>query len=105
RSVRNAFWPSNEGNFSMTERMQILNCGLPSQLVVDNDRTDGSGVQFMANHCRRDVAILQITEYFDIYKQPVGNYDQGFHPPNKQHFQIALKPAALVVYVGQNWQK
>src|SRR5207248_7110289 len=89
-------------NSSMTERMQILNCGLPSQFVVNNDRADGSGVQFVANHCRRDVALLQITKYFDIYKEPVGNYDQGLDPPIQQHFQVALKPAAFVVDVGQN---
>jgi hypothetical protein len=49
--------------------------------------------------------LLQIAQHVDIHEQPIRNHDQRFHPAIEQHFQIALEAAALVVYVGEDWQE
>jgi len=78
---------------------------ISAKLVVDNDRADGFGLQFAADHRRGNAAaFFEVAEQVDIEKQPVGQHDQAFHAAVEQHFQIALEAAALVVNIGQDRQ-
>src|SRR5579864_5762640 len=58
----------------------------------------------MSDHCGRNIAFLDISQNFNVNEQPVGDNYQRLNPPVEQHLQIALKPAALVMDVSENWQ-
>src|SRR5579871_5742641 len=75
-----------------------------ADLVVDDDRTDGVGLQFAADHRSRNAALLQVGQEIDIEEQPVGKDNESFDAAVKQHFQVTLEAAALVVHVSKNGQ-
>jgi hypothetical protein len=77
----------------------LFDGGLGTQFVVHKDGTDRTGLRLAADHCSRNIVLLQIGQHIDIHEHSIRNYDQRFHPAVEQHFQIALEAAALAVYV------
>ena len=50
--------------------------GLGAQFVVHDDGTDRTGLQLAADHCSRNIVLLQIAQHVDILAELMGG------PPN-----------------------
>ena len=81
----------------------MLDGRVRSRLIIDDHRTDILSLQFAPDHNGRNGVFLQISQYVDIQKQPIGEDDQPLDSSIQQHFQIAFKTAPFVVCVGKNW--
>jgi tetratricopeptide (TPR) repeat protein len=88
----------------MAQRMQMLKRKIAADFIVDDYRTHGVAFEFAADQRRGNAALFEIGEQVDVEEQPVGQHYQAFDAAIKQHLEIALEAAALVVNVGENWQ-
>src|SRR5208282_3687299 len=84
--------------------VQMFHRSVTPEFVVDDDRADRVVLQFPPNHHGGNVVFFQVAENLNVYKQPVSQHNQRFHPPVQQHFQIPLEAGSLVLDVGQDGQ-
>src|ERR1035437_3864821 len=82
--------------------MEMFEGGASADGIVDEHGADVVVVELAAYGCGRNVVLLQVGEDVDVHKQPVGQDDQALDAAVEQHFQIALKAAALVVDIGKD---
>ena len=73
--------------------------------IVDDDGADLVGLELAAHGGGWNVAFFQVGEHVDVHEQPVGQDDQSLDAAVKEHFQVALEAAALVVHVGEDGQE
>ena len=80
----------------------MLKRHVTAHFIVHDHRTDGIIFQLATHQSAGYAALFQIAEQVDIKKKPVRENDEPFNAPVEQHFQIALKAAAFIVYIGED---